>query len=92
MRGQAQFIAEDNTYRLVSKRGKEIIQKPKFITFKEDGKIAVNREGIAYELGIVDKDASPEVASKQAKEELGLITIFFMIAYGFSQLFFWKII
>lgn len=84
---QAQFNAEDETYLLVTKRGEEIIQKAKLITFKEEGKIAVNRQGIAYELGIVDKDASPEEASKQAKEQLGIITIFFMIAYGFSQLF-----
>jgi ACS family hexuronate transporter-like MFS transporter len=47
----------------------------------------VNREGIAYDLGIIDSKSSPEVASKQAKDILGTITIFFMIAYGFSQLF-----
>lgn len=84
---QAQFMAENNTYRLLSKSGDEIIQKAAFITFKNDKQIVVNRQGIAYELGIVDKDASPEVASKQAKDQLGVITIFFMIAYGFSQLF-----
>ena len=84
---QAQFVPENNTYRLVPKKGDEIIQKAENITFKKDGQIVVNRQGIAYELGIVDKDASPDVASKQAKDQLGLITIFFMIAYGFSQLF-----
>jgi len=52
-----------------------------------DGKIVVNRQRIAYELGIVDKDASPEVASKQAKDQFGMITIFFFMVYGFSQLF-----
>ena len=84
---QAQFISENNTYWLVSKKGDEIIQKAENVSFKKDGQIVVNRQGIAYELGIVDKDAAPEVASKQAKEQLGMITIFFMIAYGFSQLF-----
>ena len=84
---QAQFISENNTYRLVSKKGDEIIQKAENVSFKKDGQIVVNRQGIAYELGIVDKDAAPEVASKQAKEQLGMITIFFMIAYGISQLF-----
>jgi len=84
---QAQFIAEDNTYRLVPKKGDEIIQKAGNVSFKKDGQIVVNRQGIAYELGIVDKNVSPEVASKQAKDQLGMITIFFMIAYGFSQLF-----
>ena len=84
---QAQYIAENNTYRLVSKKGDKIIQKAGNVSFKKDGQIVVNRQGIAYELGIVDKDALPEVASKQAKDQLGMITIFFMIAYGFSQLF-----
>lgn len=84
---QAQFIASDNTYRLFTKRGEEFIQKADYLTFKKEGKIAVNRQGMAYELGIVDEDASPEMASKEAKEQLGIITIFFMIAYGFSQLF-----
>lgn len=84
---QAQFIEKDNTYLLVSKRGEQIVQKAEMVNFKDDGKILVNRQGIAYELGIVDKNASPEEASKQAKDQLGIITIFFMIAYGFSQLF-----
>lgn len=84
---QAQFLAEDNTYRLLSQRGEEFIRKAEYIIFKNDGEIAVNRQGMAYELGIVDNDATPEEASLQAKEQLGIITIFFMIAYGFSQLF-----
>ncbi|NRR92109.1 MFS transporter [Winogradskyella undariae] len=85
---QAQYLAEDNTYRLISKRGEEIIQRADHITFKkEDPTIVVNRQGMAYELGIVDSDVSAEEASKQAKDQLGIITIFFMIAYGFSQLF-----
>lgn len=84
---QAQFIAENNTYRLHPKKGDEIIQKAGNVSFKKDGQIVVNRQGIAYELGIVDRNASPEAASKQAKDQLGMITIFFMIAYGFSQLF-----
>ncbi|WHF51478.1 MFS transporter [Chryseobacterium gotjawalense] len=84
---QARFIAENNTYELVSKRGEKIVQKAAFVNFKNDGKIVVNRQGIAYELGIVDKDAAPEESSKQAKDQLGVITIFFMIAYGISQLF-----
>ncbi len=84
---QAQFLASDDTYRLVSKKGDELIQNSSLVSFKNDGKIVVNRQGIAYDLGIVDAKAAPEVASKQAKDLLGQITIFFMIAYGFSQLF-----
>ncbi|MBP8792423.1 MAG: MFS transporter [Lutibacter sp.] len=84
---QAQFNTIDNTYLLITKRKDTIIQKAEYITLKNNDQIAINRQGMAYELGIVDKDASPEEASKQAKDQLGIITIFFMIAYGFSQLF-----
>lgn len=84
---QAQFFPRDHSYRLVSKKGEVIVQQAKNVSFKNGGKTVVNRQGIAYDLGIVDPNASPEVTSKQAKEFLGDITIFFMIAYGFSQLF-----
>lgn len=43
-----------------------------------------NREGIAIDLGLIERD-DPE-ASQKAKDMLGVITIFFMIAYGISQL------
>jgi len=84
---QAEFIENENSYRLVSKKGETVVQKAAYVSFKNGGKTVVNRQGIAYDLGIVDSKASPEVASKQAKDLLGQITIFFMIAYGFSQLF-----
>lgn len=84
---QAQYLAEENVYRLVTKRGAEIIQSVDYVSFKNDGKTLVNREGIAYDLEIIDTTLSPEEASMQAKDILGTITIFFMIAYGISQLF-----
>ena len=43
-----------------------------------------NREGIAIDLDLIDRN-DPD-ASQKAKDILGLITIFFMIAYGISQL------
>lgn len=86
---QAQYIAGEDSYKLVTKNGNEIIKKASDITIKEKNgsSIVVNREGIAYDLGIVDKNASAEETDKQAKDILGTITIFFMIAYGISQLF-----
>lgn len=84
---QAQYLSDDKAYLLVSKRGEKITQREDYVTFKHDGATVVNRQGMAYELGIVDEGVTPEEASKQAKDQLGLITIFFMIAYGFSQLF-----
>jgi ACS family hexuronate transporter-like MFS transporter len=84
---QAQFFAADSSYLLVSKRGEKATMHVSKLSFKNEGKIVVNRQGIAYDLGIVDKNASLNDATKQAKDLLGQITIFFMIAYGFSQLF-----
>ena len=84
---QAIYLSEMDKYLLVSKKKNEIYQTKEYISFKNDGKTVVNREGIAYDLGIVNATLSPEDASKQAKDILGTITIFFMIAYGFSQLF-----
>ncbi len=84
---QAVFNPQTKSYRLVTIKGDEIFQKAEIVSFKNNGKIIVNRQGIAYDLGIVDSKANPELATKQAKEFLGEITIFFMIAYGFSQLF-----
>jgi MFS transporter, ACS family, hexuronate transporter len=84
---QAEFQKQDNMYKLVSKKGDVIMQKVEYVSFKNNGRIVVNRQGIAYDLGIVDAKASPKVAAQQAKDLLGEITIFFMIAYGFSQLF-----
>lgn len=84
---QAEYRQENNTYFLLSKKGDEITQKAEFISFKQNGKIVVNRQGIAYDLGFVNAQASPKIAAQQAKDLLGQITIFFMIAYGFSQLF-----
>ncbi len=42
------------------------------------------RKGIAADLGLIDPD-DPD-ASQRAKDLLGRITVFFMIAYGISQL------
>ncbi len=84
---QAQFFTSDSTYLLVAKSDEKVTQHVSKLSFKNNGEIVVNRQGIAYDLGIVDKNATLEDATKQAKDLLGQITIFFMIAYGLSQLF-----
>ncbi len=84
---QAIYQVQTNSYQLVSKKGEVITQKADNVSFKNNGQTVVNRQGIAYDLGIVNSNDSQEVTSKQAKDFLGEITIFFMIAYGFSQLF-----
>jgi ACS family hexuronate transporter-like MFS transporter len=86
-KNQAQYLADKDIYRLVSVNGTETFRESTFVSFKQEGQVIVNREGIVYDLDIVDATLPVEEASKQAKEILGTITIFFMIAYGISQLF-----
>jgi ACS family hexuronate transporter-like MFS transporter len=57
------------------------------VSIKNENTIVhTERSGICYDLGLVDKLSSPEEASNQAKKLMATITIFFMIAYGISQL------
>lgn len=84
---EAVYDAENNQYLLKTKKGELITQPSSHVHSKGDGSIIVNREGIAYDLGMISSEMSPDEASLKAKDILGKITIFFMIAYGFSQLF-----
>lgn len=84
---QALFLEEENVWKLYTRRGEQFMQPASNLSFKNDGQTVVNRQGIAYDLGIVSSAMTAEKASVEAKRILGNITIFFMIAYGFSQLF-----
>lgn len=79
---------DNNNYILVKSNGDRVAVDESKVTIKEkDGeKIIINKEGIAYDLGLINPDLSEEEAAKAAKDMLGTITIFFMIAYGVSQL------
>ena len=81
-------IKDGDNYTLIKSNGDKLIVSASRLTFKEkDGRdIVVNREGIAYDLGLISPALSEEEAAKEAKDMLGTITIFFMIAYGISQL------
>ncbi len=84
---QAVYSKETNSYLLKNKRGEIVEKEADDVSFRENNSIVINREGIAYDLGIISPDLTDEEASNQAKKILGTITIFFMIAYGISQLF-----
>jgi ACS family hexuronate transporter-like MFS transporter len=84
---EAVFLKEKNSYLLKNKKGKTEELSASHLLEKKNKKVVVNREGIAYDIGIIDKNTTPDEASKKAKGILGTITIFFMIAYGISQLF-----
>ncbi|MCC8188792.1 MAG: MFS transporter [Bacteroides sp.] len=85
---QAVYVAETGSYELCNTAGKEKRVDAARITVKEkDGStLIVHKEGIAYDLGLISTELSAEEAARQAKDMLGTITIFFMIAYGISQL------
>ena len=84
---QAILINNEN-YLLVDKDGAEVLIDAQkiFIKEKKSKKIAIKREGIAYDLAFLSDNATVEENEKTAKDILGFITIFFMIAYGASQL------
>ncbi len=84
---QALYSPTTDSYLLKNSRGKIVERSAGKIHFKEDNQIVTNREGIAYDLGFISEELSEEEASNAAKNILGTITIFFMIAYGISQLF-----
>lgn len=80
-------VRQGNRYILKNTRGKQQTVPADIVTVKKNkGKtVIVHKEGIAIDLGLVDvKDTN---ISAKAKDLLGRITIFFMIAYGISQLF-----
>lgn len=84
---EAVYHAETREYTLRNSKGELRVQSASRLITKNDGALVVNREGIAHDLGIIAPGLTPEMASGQAKDILGRITIFFMIAYGISQLF-----
>lgn len=81
----------DGNYLLKNSSGKETEITANLAKFKEkDGKAYVTvQEGMAVDLGLINP-ADPDSAAR-AKDLLGTITIFFMLAYGVSQMISGKI-
>lgn len=87
-KNQAVLAEDGNSYALYSAKGNQRIVETIKTTqkTKNNQPIVINKEGIAYDLGLIDPTLSADAAAKEAKDLLGTITIFFMIAYGISQL------
>ncbi|MDR2627753.1 MAG: MFS transporter, partial [Dysgonamonadaceae bacterium] len=78
---------ENNTYTLTESDGAVITVPAGNVTKTGDGKYIYTRiGGIAKELEIIDSSLSDNDFKAEAKRVLANITIFFMIAYGISQL------
>lgn len=79
-------VMAGNQYMLIADNGRrDSVSVAKAQTREKNGDTyVIHREGIAIDLGLIDRH-DPD-ASQKAKDILGLITIFFMMAYGISQL------
>jgi len=74
------------TYDL-SSEGERLVLAADAVTLLPDGSVEyVRYGGIAKDLGLVDTAASAEEQQRQSKNLLAVITMFFMVAYGISQL------
>lgn len=79
------------TYRFTL-NGTETIAQQAQVAVQADGSLIYTEDGgIAKDLGLIDLSASEEEQQRQAKNLLALITTFFMLAYGISQLISGKI-
>lgn len=74
---EAVYSSEANSYELKNKKGEIRVQLAEHVFTKAEGQVVVNREGIAYDLGIINSQMTPDDASKEAKDILGTITIFY---------------
>ncbi|MBQ5931315.1 MAG: MFS transporter, partial [Tidjanibacter sp.] len=89
--GEWSVVDSTNLYLVQAKEG-VLELNASDVTVAENGTLTyVEYGGIAKDLGLVDTTASQEEQQKQAKSMLAVITMFFMIAYGISQLFSGKV-
>lgn len=81
------FNQENNSYLLKTNTGTTIESPADRVKKNDDGTYTLTKVGgIAKDLGIVDANLSDAEFKVASKEVLAEITIFFMIAYGISQL------
>lgn len=86
--GNTSFDATKNVFTFTEQDGKTITAPADRVVQLENGNYQYTKVGgIATELGIVDPNMSEAEFSATTKKMLANITIFFMIAYGISQLF-----
>lgn len=84
--GDYTFDAAADRYE-VTDGGERLYLRADAVTPLPDGSIEYMRHGgIAKDLGLIDTTAPAEEQQRQAKNLLAVITMFFMVAYGVSQL------
>ncbi|MBQ3070477.1 MAG: MFS transporter [Tidjanibacter sp.] len=89
--GEWSVVDSTNLYLVQAQEG-VLELKADEVTLGDNGSLTyIKYGGIAKDLGLVDTSAPQEEQQKQAKSMLAVITMFFMIAYGVSQLFSGKV-
>lgn len=73
-------------YTFVTAEGETLIAHPDRVVATANGYQYTKAGGIAIDLGILNEDMTPSDFAAESKAILANITIFFMIAYGISQL------
>ncbi len=89
--GQATAVYDpvNRTYRLTGKDAVMTVPESAVTRSVHNGDTTVShvrRGGIAVDLGLVNLNDSPQQIQKDSKTLLAYITMFFMVAYGISQL------
>lgn len=89
----ATFNTANKSYTLHNADGSSKTVSEEFIVKNEDNTSIqyIKKGGIAIDLGLVDATANAAEMGKQSKKILSYITMFFMFAYGTSQLISGKI-
>lgn len=84
----AVYNKADDSYTLYNKDNTVSSHPANTLVYKADKTelTYIEKAGIAYELGLVDKNLPEAEVSKESKKILSYITMFFMVAYGISQL------
>ncbi len=86
----AVYLSAENKYLLLEADGSaRKVDKESVVDKSKEGSSSIQyikKSGIALDLGLVDATAAPAEIAKQSKKILSYITMFFMVAYGISQL------
>ncbi len=83
----AVFSLKDSTYKLYNNDGTtKTVEYKNIVVLPNNNIQSIKKGGIAYELGLVNLDDKQSVIDDKLKKLYSYIYMFFMVAYGISQL------
>lgn len=77
----------DGNWLLIDRKGEQLQVKAEELRQEGESVEYIRKGGIAQDLGFITPQMSAEEAATRSKQILAYITMFFMVAYGISQLF-----